>query len=562
MTFEVTKKKYPHILDLYNESIRLFENNFASPCVVKLRLFAETMIKELYKEFDLLLPPPPDNNLFGYIANPAFQNKVASKVVIDIFHLLRKNGNIGSHEGKINKEQARQTLSEAKKILVWFNELNDSVNVPFPPIDSFEAIKDMVGAIKLPDFFDDYPFTNGQKELINQLDKFLSTNDCHIFLFKGYAGTGKTYIIKAISEYLNFQRRQVVILAPTGRAAKILREKIGEGQTIHSAIYDMHRLVESTQKQEYQEKEYNTTFKACFKLKDNDNSSNAVYIIDESSMVSDKDSESEFVKFGSGRLLKDLMEFVNIDINIHNKKIIFVGDSAQLPPVNMKTSPALDASYIYKEYKLKSMEYELTEIVRQDKNSGVVKNAQKLRESLNKGYFNRIDRIEGDNIYKVEYETIIDTIVREFNNNFSDTIMIAHSNEDTQGYNKAIRKKLNRPQEVSVGDKLIVINNALINGGTLQILNGDFAIVKEVSKEIEVKSVPIKNSDFVELRFRKVSIELDGYTRAVSVLLLENTLEYEEGFNSKDIKNRLNQLNQALYIDFKIRFDKKSKRII
>ena len=99
-----------------------------------------------------------------------------------------------------------------------------------------------------------------------------------------------------------------------------------------------------------------------------------VFIIDEASMVADIYNEAEFFRFGSGYLLKDFFKFVNLDHNDHRKKVIFIGDDAQLPPVGMSSSPALDAEYLYRKYSVRSASYELTEVVRQKDGSGVLLN--------------------------------------------------------------------------------------------------------------------------------------------------------------------------------------------
>src|SRR5690606_15610368 len=152
------------------------------------------------------------------------------------------------------------------------------------------------------------------------------------------------------------------ISAPTGRAAKVISQKTKhKAYTIHKSIYSSKDLKEFKVKEE----DGTETYKFYYDLKNNEDPANTVYIIDESSMLSNVYSEGEFFRFGSGFLFKDLINYINFDNNDHNKKVIFIGDNAQLPPVNMNFSPALDKKYLQENCNLVSCEFELTEVVRQ-----------------------------------------------------------------------------------------------------------------------------------------------------------------------------------------------------
>ena len=227
----------------------------------------------------------------------------------------------------------------------------------------------------LRDTFSTYTLTNGQYRLLDELEKFLSDNST-CFLLKGYAGTGKTFMMKGLTDFLTETKRRFIIAAPTGRAAKVISQKTEhKAYTIHKTIYSSKDL------KEFKTKDGTETFKFFYEVKHNEDPNNTIYIIDEASMLSDVYSEGEFFRFGSGHLLKDMLEYINFDNNVHNKKIIFIGDDAQLPPVNMNSSPALDGKYLQENYNLVSSEYELTEVVRQKAESGILKNATQLRQS-------------------------------------------------------------------------------------------------------------------------------------------------------------------------------------
>lgn len=214
-------------------------------------------------------------------------------------------------------------------------------------------------------------------------------------------------------------------------------KKPGKGaSTIHSAIYNLDKLVE------YQDEKDPKTYKFYTALKVNTDISDCVYIIDESSMVSDVYTDGEFMRFGSGCLLKDLMEYINIDQNDHNKKIIFIGDNAQLPPIGMNNSPALDSKYLATKYRLNSLEYELTEVVRQKSGSGIIQNAVKIRECINKKEFNRLNMdLNHHDIHQIEAKDTIQTYLESCGHKINDeSMIIACLNADVQTYNEAIRQ--------------------------------------------------------------------------------------------------------------------------
>jgi ATP-dependent exoDNAse (exonuclease V) alpha subunit len=195
----------------------------------------------------------------------------------------------------------------------------------------------------LSNYFQKYNLTNSQSELVNRLEAFIDAPNSsqNIFLLKGYAGTGKTFITKGLTEYLKEIRRTFILAAPTGKAAKVIANKTqNEAYTIHKTIYSTNDV------KEYKENENDKTFKFYFDLRVNDYPNNTIYIIDEASMISNVYGEPEFFRFGSGFLLQDLLKYINIDCNDHNKKIIFIGDNAQLPPIGMNFSPALDVQYL------------------------------------------------------------------------------------------------------------------------------------------------------------------------------------------------------------------------
>lgn len=413
--------------------------------------------------------------------------------------------------------------------------------------------------------FQKYKLTTDQLQLVDSLNVFLNSNEANIFLLKGYAGTGKTFIMKGLSEYLYKVRRNFVIAAPTGKAARIIREKTGveHAYTIHKTIYcnkaiqdEQTNLVEYTTKGE-------KTYKFYYDLKVNDNSVDTVYIIDEASMISNIYSEMEFIRFGSGFLLQDLLKFINLDNNDHNKKVIFIGDNAQLPPVNMSFSPALDAQYLKEKFGLNVSEFELTEVVRQKENSGILKNSTELRNSLKKETFNTLDiNTSYDDVNHIDNSDFLNKYIEVSKNKISKNAMVlAYKNATVKEQNQTIRNHFfkDSPSQISVKDKVIILKNIQIEGTLL--LNGDFGMIDKILSNTECKTITLKRKDEKTKKVEEIKIDL--YFKDV-ILLVKDIKNKVHKIESKIIENLLfsenaglsSDENKAIYLDFRIRHPK------
>ena len=226
--------------------------------------------------------------------------------------------------------------------------------------------------------------TSQQSEATEKLRDFFGGSE-RCFILKGYAGTGKTFLLGCLARELAAKNRDVWLIAPTGRAARVLARKTGrDASTVHRAIYNLKELVEHD--------DASAAFKFYFRLRDvaTDNL-DVVVFVDEASMVSDHYSEGEFIRFGSGRLLADLLSFLRLNDPTQKSKLVMVGDPAQLPPVTSPlNSPALDAAYLSEMHELEAKEYELTEVVRQTAGSPILREATAIRETLASGFHNRL----------------------------------------------------------------------------------------------------------------------------------------------------------------------------
>lgn len=417
---------------------------------------------------------------------------------------------------------------------------------------------DWAPSIRLRDAFEGYQLTANQESLVLELEAFLAEKEEHVFILSGYAGTGKTFITKGLSEFLAAVGRQCVLTAPTGKAARVITQKSGRpATTIHKKIYSTKDIREY----KVDELDGSETYKLYAELEVNDDADNAVYVIDEASMVSDVYSEGEFFRFGSGRLLSDLMKYVNLDHNDHAKKIIFIGDDAQLPPVRMNFSPALDQRYLAKTFGVaNASRFELSQVVRQDAGSGILSSANALRDPLSKKTFNKLS-LDTDapdvHTYPGASELVSSYLTASGNKVDDVAMIIASSNADVASFNEQVRARLfPGKKNVTRGDKLVVVMNCVVDG--VGVNNGDLVYVTHVADTPEFRSVTLrtKNSSTgkveeteVTLQFRDVDIAFrtpNGDVIRASVKIIESLLYSSHPNLSSDE-------TKALYIDFKRR---------
>lgn len=402
----------------------------------------------------------------------------------------------------------------------------------------------------LADMFEGVRLTDGQAALIPKLQAFLDDDKARIFLLRGYAGTGKTFLMKGVVRYLEELHRTACLMAPTGRAAKVLSTRTNKpASTIHSHLYaprDEHDPDDED-------------FCLVSDLSSNTDDLNAVYIVDEGSMVSDRETENPLLQFGSGRLLTDLLHFLEDSPGAHRRHLVFVGDTAQLPPVGMNVSPALSADYLDEAFGMRPDVHTLTDIVRQKKDSAILELATQLRTGLREGVYAipklpegapDVERIASRDMARLCWEAMGRRVTKS-------AIMIAQTNARVQHLNRAFRQ-LQFPgvETLAAGDRLMVILNTRLQGEF--ICNGDFCQVKRAGRTeerrvtVRLRSGPSGKSirtETVDLRFQTVALRLRGNSGElfdVSCRILLNQLEPD---NLPDTS----LLFRALMADFKIR---------
>jgi ATP-dependent exoDNAse (exonuclease V) alpha subunit len=296
-----------------------------------------------------------------------------------------------------------------------------------------------------------------------------NTNDV-IFLMTGYAGTGKTSVISSTVKTLDLLRMRSVLMAPTGRAAKVLTSYSGrQAFTIHKKIYRQKSSKDGMGSFTLNRNLHKDTF----------------FIVDEASMVSNSSGDSSL--FGSGKLLNDLIEFVYSGIDC---KLILVGDTAQLPPVKSIISPALDELSLG-EYGFGLITTEMKQVVRQSETSGVLMNATHVRLQVAEHNLVKptIDCNNFKDIIRITGEELIDEISSSYGTcGLEGTIIIVNSNKQANRYNQGIRNRIFfREEEISAGDMVMVVKNnySIISeedDGAGFIANGDIAEVRKIKK--------------------------------------------------------------------------------
>ena len=364
-----------------------------------------------------------------------------------------------------------------------------------------------------------YKPTFEQENVLKKLADFLFCRKIEtLFLLKGYAGTGKTSLIGALVKTLDQLEQKCVLLAPTGRAAKVFSQYAGHpAYTIHKKIYRQRNFSNEMDN---------------FSVNDNLHQ-HTLFIVDEASMIANDGLSGSM--FGTGRLLDDLIQYV---YSGQGCRLMLIGDTAQLPPVGEEESPALSARAL-EAYGLEVYESMLTEVVRQLHDSGILWNATELRRFISEEDFFTLPSIKVEDfpdIKMVPGNELVEAITDSYDRvGMDDTIVVCRSNKRANIYNKGIRNMiLYREEELESGDLLMVAkNNYFWSEGCKEIdfiANGDIAVVRRVRKEREMYG----------FRFADVLLRFPDYDDLeLEVTLLLDTLHTETPALPKEMSDRL-----------------------
>ncbi|MGB1314304.1 ATP-dependent DNA helicase [Bizionia paragorgiae] len=378
-----------------------------------------------------------------------------------------------------------------------------------------------------------FPFqpTAKQDILLLQLSNFIfNDNAQEVFLLKGYAGTGKTTIVGTLVNNLWKAKKSAVLMAPTGRAAKVISNySKKEAFTIHKKIY-------------FPKKEKGGGVK--FVLQPNKHK-NTLFIVDEASMIPDTPGDSKL--FENGSLLDDLMQYV---YSGHKCKLLLIGDTAQLPPVKLDLSPALDENTLSLNYNKDVTKMELDEVMRQGQDSGILVNATEIREVIANDFYESFKfNLKGfkDIVRLTDGYEILDAINDAYSTLGNEEMaIIVRSNKRANLYNQQIRSRiLFNENELSSGDYLMVVkNNYFWLKPTTEagfIANGDIIEILEIFSIKELYG----------FRFAEVKVRMVDYPnmQPFETVLLLDTIEAETPSLPYEDSNRLYQEVQKDYED-------------
>ena len=358
-----------------------------------------------------------------------------------------------------------------------------------------------------------FSFTREQERIVQEVSEFVnSISTRNIFLLKGYAGTGKTSLISSLVNSLSSVEKKSSLLAPTGRAAKVLSKYSKKSaSTIHRKIYWINS---------------NKSGNTYIKLKENTHS-NTIFIVDEASMI----PESSDKGFGNRSLLDDLIKYVYDGIGC---KLILIGDTAQLPPVNLDISPALSESFLNENYSKEILSFSLSEVVRQEKSSYILLNATNIRRQISNSIFNIPKFKLSEDVIRINSgDELQEYLESNYNKGgITNTIVLCRSNKRANIYNQQIRSRIRYlEEEISTGDLLMVVRNNYFwlgdKNSSQLIANGDIIEVLSVNKiftkySFNFADVTIRLIDFLEEKEIDVLVMLD------TINLETSSLSYEE----------------------------------
>lgn len=378
-----------------------------------------------------------------------------------------------------------------------------------------------------------------QAEAFKAIKKFLDHPAANTFVLKGYAGTGKTFLMQHLGQWLREEKQEFRMLAATGRAASVLRGKTGfDTKTVHSEIYNFSKvdgLENVVAKDGGIDKSGQMSMQFLLRVPDEEK---LLYIVDEASMMSGEhsDKDNHFASFGSGVLLDDLFEVVG------KNKIIFVGDPCQLPPVGQKVSPALDMEWLSAKDRV-AVQFTLQKIERTDAGNDILKLASAVRLMGGQQNTNRFTKLPAAGLNNVKLHGSVKEMFRVYSERYrkngpNKALAIARSNQMVQNINKAMRRDLYGSQytPLRTGDVLLVTQNNY----KIPLTNGDFVTV------VSLGHITTR----LDLTFQSIRVKALASDIEYDTILSLDALNSEKGTMDTDQQ-------KTLMIDFSTRMNAK-----
>ncbi|MES2648158.1 MAG: AAA family ATPase [Bacteroidota bacterium] len=413
-----------------------------------------------------------------------------------------------------------------------------------------------------------FSLTPQQRLALQRLQLFVLNPTEQVFVLKGYAGTGKTTLMQHLMNWMLEEKKvndkyQPYLCATTGRAAKVLRDKTGfETSTVHSFIYsftDLSQDLETLEKEirTPQAKPKNNQLSLLFDLKPSAEVSSdkkqQVIIVDESSMLSDEQSGGDHIaEFGSGKLLTDLMQYAM------HCKLIFVGDNCQLPPIEQANSPALDPDYMASVFGRTVATFELTDIVRQQKEHSVLKLSMPLRQYVKYPQQGKFAHLPAKGLSDIHIHRDADELIDAYidtikAHGYEVAIFITRTNAFNYHISNYIRKQLGFEAELPmVGDLLQVTQNNYL----VPLVNGDFVVVTAIG-QIKVQA----NISYLEITVKALHdgmhhqslLALPPLGRTLPNLTVdehrEMYIDFYKRMTAKKIKQKTTAFNDVMLTD-------------
>jgi len=407
----------------------------------------------------------------------------------------------------------------------------------FDTSEKYDQVNDFTSYHTELDFENLYP---DQKSALNEIDNFIKSEEEKIFILQGTSLSGKTHLIPFIQDIaFNNQIKEVKLFASSSRISNnLLKSSNLEFESIYSYIYGGNSTV-ITEKENDDEETENSLNLEIVPLLKSDDTEEAIFIVDESHLISDNYHQSVDLRFGSGKLLKDFLEFA--DLKNSKRKIVFIGDSFQLS-LGKKEESSLNPDYLNNEYGFKNKAFQLID---KENKSTIVAEALKAVNCIRQQSFNNLAFKFSENIRTLSKENLKEKIENSLNRN-SNFHILCYSNSDAQKVNYFIKESiLKNGKELTKGDFVIFENNIRVEDENdpfaepKKIFNGQFGTVLSVSDLIT------KNEKLLTpLNFRKIQIQLKETNNILSVLSFENFRLSDKGELSKE---EIISFNKLLY---------------